>query len=649
MKKLSYRYLRGYTLDPGFSSQLDTMNFNQTVYRIRWEDLKKPSRAVNASKNLTDPKDFIDPICINGEYFEIIDVDPPSNCYYEAVNLNSIEVLSQNGLQPDEGNPKFHQQFVYTIAMKTLDSFEKALGRKVIWSPRIKDKKTEYVAKIRIYPHGTRDANAYYDSNKKALIFGYFKASSRLNAKSFPGGAVFTCLSPDIIAHEVTHAILDSIHPRFLESTNSDVAAFHEAFSDIIALLQRFTITELVESQLRTSKGDLNEFNLLGDLATQFGNALPNGHGALRSAIGSRNKDGKWERKRPDSSLYHSVETPHERGSLLVAAFFDALIKVYTFKTEDLLRIASNGTGILPSGQLSYDLTKRLAQELCQIAGHLLNIAIRALDYCPPVDITFGDYFRALITADMDAAPADDNNYRVAFMESFRDWGIFPDRVNTFSEESLRWSKPDDFNNDEKIALDIIAQKVEKEVRVILGMSDREAIFNKYNNSQLQLHDLLDLKENKLGPEKWSTFLKKLGLTDKPIIYLDNFGKEMIPINAFKIEVHKIRPAYRIGREGNILEQVIVTLTQKAEVALSDKEKFRFRGGCTLIFNLADNFNLDYIITKNISSQRRFLTQLNYQKGNDTHAFHSFDGSMYDDDCFSDRINFSKLHFHDNL
>ncbi len=30
----------------------------------------------------------------------------------------------------------------------------------------------------------------------------------------------------------------------------------------------------------------------------------------------------------------------------------------------------------------------------------MLNTCIRALDYCPPVDITFGDYLRAIITAE---------------------------------------------------------------------------------------------------------------------------------------------------------------------------------------------------------------------------------------------------------
>ncbi len=305
--KLVYRYLQGYTLDPGFSTQLDTMKFNQTTYRIAWEDL--------------DPGPA-------GEYFEVIDIDPPSNCYYEPVDLNSLEVLSQNGLTPSEGNPGFHQQFVYTIAMKTLEYFEQSLGRKLIWNSRFiydddgKFKKEEYVRRIRLYPHAFRDANAYYSTDKKAILFGYFQAAQQIQGTNFPGGAVFACLSPDIVSHEVTHALLDSIHPRFLENTNPDVPAFHEAFADIIALLQRFTINELVINQFSKSEGGFDKFTYLGELATQLGSALQHGRGALRSAIGGLDADGNWKRSKPNPAFYQTKTEAHDLGSVLVSTFF---------------------------------------------------------------------------------------------------------------------------------------------------------------------------------------------------------------------------------------------------------------------------------------------------------------------------------------
>ena len=47
-------------------------------------------------------------------------------------------------------------------------------------------------------------------------------------------------------------------------------------------------------------------------------------------------------------------------------------------------------------------------------------MCIRALDYCPPVDLTFADYLRGLITADADLVADDDWHYRVAIIEAFR-------------------------------------------------------------------------------------------------------------------------------------------------------------------------------------------------------------------------------------
>ena len=53
-------------------------------------------------------------------------------------------------------------------------------------------------------------------------------------------------------------------------------------------------------------------------------------------------------------------------------------------------------------------------------------MCIRALDYLPPVDVTFGEYLRALITADFDLVADDRYNYRVAFIDAFRTGALLP-------------------------------------------------------------------------------------------------------------------------------------------------------------------------------------------------------------------------------
>src|SRR5439155_14006671 len=44
---------------------------------------------------------------------------------------------------------------------------------------------------------------------------------------------------------------------------------------------------------------------------------------------------------------------------------------------------------------------------------------------------------------DYDLVHDDDLLYRVAFIEAFRKWGIYPRDVRTLSEESLRWHSPE--------------------------------------------------------------------------------------------------------------------------------------------------------------------------------------------------------------
>ena len=47
---------------------------------------------------------------------------------------------------------------------------------------------------------------------------------------------------------------------------------------------------------------------------------------------------------------------PHERGAILVSAVFAAFLTIYQSRCADLIRLATNGSGILPGGEISIDL-----------------------------------------------------------------------------------------------------------------------------------------------------------------------------------------------------------------------------------------------------------------------------------------------------
>lgn len=412
------RRLRVFAFDPTTGNKFANRQVRELTISLPWE-----LDPVDRTRQFLGPR---------GEYLEVIDFDPSSGAFYRAIDLNDPALLLSDGLEPSEENPKFHQQMVYAVAMHTISNFEMALGRVALWSSRGDD----FVRRLRIYPHALREANAYYDPKKKALLFGYFDADLS-NRDLAPGSTIFTCLSQDIIVHETCHALLDGMHPRFIEPSNPDVLALHEAFADIVAIFQHFSFPEVLRDQIAKTRGDLQKQSLLGALAQEFGQALGRG-GALRDALGET-VDGEWRVREPDNRLLARTTAVHDRGAVLVAAVFRAFLAIYKDRIADLLRIASRGTGILPEGELDPDLVLRLAKEAAKSAQHVLKMCIRALDYCPPVNVTFGDYLRAIITADRDLYPEDENGYRRAFIEAFTSWGIVPEGLSIVSENSLLW------------------------------------------------------------------------------------------------------------------------------------------------------------------------------------------------------------------
>ena len=267
----SMRWLRVFAYDPSLQTDVRHFGINEATIGVTWEQNLKPG-----------------PI---GEYVEVIDVDPASGHCYAPVDLNHPHILVESGLQPSEANPQFHQQMAYAVAMRTIDNFERALGRRALWAERITYApddtflKREFVQRLRIYPHALRERNAFYSRERMALLFGYFNAASSDTGTTLPNSNVFCAVSHDIVAHETTHALLDGLHPRYQEATNPDMLAFHEAFADIVALLQHFSMPEALLHQIKQNSGDLRADDLLGNLAPQFGSAAGM-HGALRSFIG---------------------------------------------------------------------------------------------------------------------------------------------------------------------------------------------------------------------------------------------------------------------------------------------------------------------------------------------------------------------------
>jgi hypothetical protein len=567
--KPKYRRLRAYATDPSLSQELETVESNEIIVPVIWERLKPG------------------PV---GEYLEVIDHDPATGCYYAPVNLEDPNIIANDGLDANPGDPRFHQQMVYAVAMRTIKNFEVALGRKVLWSPLMPPGSfvdDHYIQHLRIYPHAFRDQNAYYNPEKKALLFGYFPVQECKPGELYPDGITFTCLSHDIVAHETTHALLDGMHRNLTAEGSVDDLAFHEAFADIVALFQHFSLPDVLKTEISRTRGDLKIANQLAEIGQEFGRAIGM-HGALRSAIG----------KDPDPSLIATTTEPHDRGSLLVAAIFGAFIDIYMRRTGDLFRIATGGTGILNNGAIHPDLGSRLADEARKAAQHVLTMCIRALDFGPPIDLNFGDYLRAIITADYEVSPEDNYGYRVAFVESFRNWGIYPSSMQTLSPETLRW-RGLQFDKSQAVLSDVLptARQFTDQVRYLeldssypREMSLRERMFRHSRKWREVLHDKLKDRIQRASADERAMLGADLGLDFST-------GRE-------HFELHSLRMAEKIGPDNDVQCHLLLQLLQHRDEAAGGGNTFRFSGGTTLVVD-EKSLRVKYSILRSIGSKSR--------------------------------------------
>lgn len=367
-----------------------------------------------------------------GYRVQVIDYDTSSGVLYQPTHYPSlkrgsyVDPFAQDPEDTDNNwiltEPRFHQQNVYAIVMKTLARFEFALGRRVSWGFR--------GHQIHIAPHAFADANAFYSKEDQALVFGYFMGTS--------GQIVFSCLSHDVVAHETTHAILDGLRNRYTDPSSPEQAGFHEGFADVVALLSVFSLKDIVGTLLqpeftktRTTleaslidaealKPERLRKSVLLGLADQMGAEMQGVRGDRADAL--RRSVNLQKFKPGEIDEVEEFQEPHRRGEILVAAMLNAFLNVWSARIKKIERGKCGG-------KLDLEL---VVEQGAEAANHLLTMAIRALDFAPPTDLQFSDYLSALITADKELVPDDSRyHYRKILLESFADYGVEPASINS--------------------------------------------------------------------------------------------------------------------------------------------------------------------------------------------------------------------------
>jgi hypothetical protein len=338
-----------------------------------------------------------------GHRVQVVDYDATTQTLYRPAGA-SDRAFAKPDPSSILADPGFHARNAYALVMRTLHRFERALGRRVTWGFD--------AHQLKVVPHAFEEANAFYSRDAEALLFGYYRTRR---------GIVFTGLSHDIVVHETTHALLDGLRRRFMAPSSADQAAFHEAFADIVALLSVFSLRDvlgfLINRGRRSSSGLVSQDSVTFDrLAQGWLLGLADEMKPERD-VGRVNALRRSVELEPKPNLLKDPEflEPHRRGEVLAAAVMQALLLVWERRLTSLGTIRGR---FLDAG--------RVAEEGAHIAELLLTMAIRALDYTPPVHIEFGDYLSAMLTADSEVRADDELGLRQALLDRFTAFGIKP-------------------------------------------------------------------------------------------------------------------------------------------------------------------------------------------------------------------------------
>jgi hypothetical protein len=245
------------------------------------------------------------------------------------------------------------------------------------------------------------DFNAFY-ARDNGLNF-FHGVVDKVN----PQVTAYSAESPDVVCHELGHAILDAVKPELFDAMSVEVAAFHEAFGDISSTLSGLQLESFRQFVLNQTGGQLNLNSRLSQLARQLG-------WAIRVEFGPTEADNDCLRNTSNSFFYQDpnglpptgpanqlTSEPHSFSRVFSGAFLDVLAGMFR---------------IGPAGSPASDSAKLLT--ISFDAGKLLIEGVRLASVGP------GFYAQAaagMVQADQ---TLNGGRYRTALTSSFVQRGI---------------------------------------------------------------------------------------------------------------------------------------------------------------------------------------------------------------------------------
>ena len=230
------------------------------------------------------------------------------------------------------------------------------------------------------------DLNAYYDRTELAFFHG--------NAQN--GTTVYSGESPDIVCHEMGHAVLDAHRPQLWDAPFIEVGSFHEFYGDasaILAALQLPGVASGAQSALQANKS-----SFLSRVAEDLGWAIRSHFPTAVDKDCLRNACNKFKYVDPDT-------LPNSAPATALSAEVHSFSRVFAGAFYEIL-----------SGMLAVSNVTTAARDM----GKLLLMAVTAA----PIDPSYYAQIAAhMIDAD---TAAFGGKYRKSLAKVFVDRDILP-------------------------------------------------------------------------------------------------------------------------------------------------------------------------------------------------------------------------------
>jgi hypothetical protein len=264
------------------------------------------------------------------------------------------------------------EEFRYWVAADALDRARR-LWRELL--PQGQDWFEEIGPRLQVDLDAEETLNAFY--SRDGLEFAHGRAGEH---------TIFSCESPDIVSHELGHAVLDAIRPELFHAGATEPSAFHEFFGDASALLTALDLESLRQHVLGETGPRIDVTSRVSRLAEQVGWAIRQRRPDRVEANALRDAATSWFYRRPEDVAPSGPVTvltteSHNFSRIFTGAFLKILAGMA------LAQPSADSDGLAQAvrdaGRLLVDAVTRapiVPSYYSQVAAHMLEADLREFE-----------------------------------------------------------------------------------------------------------------------------------------------------------------------------------------------------------------------------------------------------------------------------